>query len=219
VLNGYTNNKTLAEVYGPILCGTYTMKDGTEINPEEYSPYEQDLIEWVGTLTNKGKVLPKYVGDMYGNTTDGASADTWYSVWFRNHGIEVNRDRLPSGKVAAHRMQARTHSGRRKAVRWLLNRLVFADTIGARQALLALQNNSFPQPGRNGRIPESGMLRDGTTHFTSAIEYWAANMFMQDQLTQYNAQREKRQAAEAADEQAASSRIRSLGSRRIAEVA
>jgi len=96
---------------------------------------------------------------------------------------------LPSGKLAAHRTQARSMPGRRKAVRWLMPKLEFADTIGARKVLLALQNNSFTV-SKNGRIPEGGMFRDGTTHFTSAIEYWAANMYMQDQLMGYVAQQD-----------------------------
>ena len=186
VLNGYTNNKEITDFYGPLLAGTELDLNGEKVGEFRYTAHEYELMEWVASI---GGINAKFIGDMYGANQNGASADTWYSVWQRNHGIVVNRDRLPSGKLAAHRTQARSMPGRRKAVRWLMPKLEFADTIGARKVLLALQNNSFTV-SKNGRIPEGGMFRDGTTHFTSAIEYWAANMYMQDQLMGYVAQQD-----------------------------
>lgn len=188
LLNGYTNEKMYAAFYGPLLSGSRFDKNGVELvdvngvsidGEWAYTEREMELMEWVKSI---GGHKAKFIGDMYGNNKNGASADTWYSVWVRDHGIAINRDRLPDGKVAAHRMKARTHTGRRGAMRWILPKLVFADTIGARQALLALSNNSFAKPTASGRINESGMFRDKTTHFTSAIEYWAVNLQMQDEL-------------------------------------
>jgi hypothetical protein len=218
VLNGYTNNKVLADFYGPILCGSKITRDGEPV-AYDYTAYEDEFIEWMAEITNGGKELPQYVGDTYGNTQNGASADTWYSMWHKNHGIIVNRDRLPNGKANAARMQLRTHPGRRKALRWILPKLRFADTLGARQALLALQNNSFPKPARSGRIPEGGMLRDNTTHYTSALEYFAANTFYKDLLMQYNDKRMKQDAEREAGYASRQSRISHLGGRRTQEIA
>jgi hypothetical protein len=189
VLDGYTNRLLPAAFYGPILAGSKTdLLDELVTGEWEYGDREEELIAWVATFTD----TPQFIGDMHGANDNGASADTWYGVWNRNHGIVVNRDRLPSGKLAAHRMAARTHTGRRKSARWILPSVQFAGTIGARQALAMLQNNKLPRSPRSGKIPESGMLRDQTTHYTSAFEYWAANMDMQDQLMQYQNERQGR---------------------------
>lgn len=185
VLGGYTNNKQEAAFYGPIITGSLVDLSGKPIMGDwEYTPYDEEIISWMADLTDGAKTLPIYYGDTYGDNRQGASADSWYSVWRRNHGVRVNADRLPNGKVAAYRMQARTHVGRRKAMRWIMPRLRFGDSIGARQALVALQNNRLPEPSRSGKIPEHGMLRDKTTHYTSALEYWAVNRQMKDYLTQ-----------------------------------
>ena len=198
VLGGYTNNKEEAAFYGPMITGSwYRMENGVPIDLRtefSYSAHDEEFVLWLAELTNGGKELPKYIGDTYGDNRQGASADSWYSVWRRNHGVRVNADRLPSGKLAAHRMQARTHVGRRKAMRWIMPKLRFGDSIGARQVLIAIQNNQFPKPGRTGKIAESGMLRDKTTHYTSAMEFWAVNIEMQDQLLKFNQERDRNMA-------------------------
>ncbi len=212
VLNGYSNDRQIADFYGPMLSGSrFGVKQrdsqGKEFRKEiidtngisidgdwAYGEREMDLMLWVESV---GGAKAKFIGDMYGDHRNGASADTWYSVWAREHGIAVNRDRLPNNQVAAHRMRARTLDGRRKALRWILPKLVFADTVGARQVLHALQNNSFGKPSSSGRINESGMFRDKTTHFTSAVEYWAANLHMQHELyTGYDAREQRKRDRE-----------------------
>jgi hypothetical protein len=189
VLDGYTANKKDAAYFGPVLAGSrYNLKGEPITGDWDWDDRAEYLIEWVQQFV----APPKFVGDTYGDTKNGASADSWYSVWQRNHGIIVNRDRLPSGKLMAYRMQARTHVGRRNAARWILPSVEFANTTGAQQVLIAIQNNSFPKPGRTGKIPEQGMHRDTTTHYTAAFEYWAVNMDMQHQLTQYTNERNAR---------------------------
>lgn len=194
VLNGYTNRKMLADFYVPFLTGSYEdLETGERLDEVyNYTEYEQELIQW---LDGAGFSQAKFIGDLYGANNNGASADTWYSVWQKKAGIVVNRDRLPNGKVSAARNQARTLAGRRKAVRWILPNLVFGDTVGARQAHSALGNNVFDQ-SNNDRIPERGMKRDGTTHYTSAVEYFAANIYLQSELTKFNTQREKNREAQ-----------------------
>lgn len=191
VLDGYTNDKQITDFYGPILAGSKLDTNGVAVDGDwVYTDYEENFITWVGSI---GGVKAKFIGDTYGNNRNGASADSWYTVWLRNHGIRVNRDRTPSGQLMAAKNQARQMDGRRKAVRWISQNVVFSNTIGARKALLALQNNQF-EGGNNDKIRERGMKRDGTTHFTSAFEYWAANMYMQDLLLGYNEiQQERRE--------------------------
>lgn len=193
ILNGYTNRKMLADFYVPFLTGDYEdMETGEMLNDiYNYTDYEQDLIAWVASC---GFEKAKFIGDLYGNNNSGASADTWYSVWQKKAGVVVNRDRLPNGKVSAARNQSRTLSGRRKAVRWILPNLTFGDTVGARQAQSALGNNVFDQ-SNNDRLPERGMRRDGTTHYTSAIEYFAANIYLQSELTKFSEQRDRNREA------------------------
>jgi hypothetical protein len=196
VLDGYTNNLLPAAFYGPLITGDLVDTEGNPIaGPWQYTEWDLEKIAWVKSFAGR----PKYIGDTYGDNVQGASADSWYDVWRRNHNLEINVDRLPSGKLAAYRMAARTHVGRRKAARWILPSVDFADTVGARQVLHALQNNSFGRMPKSGKLPESGMLRDQTTHYTSAFEFWAVNMELMASLTLYNEDRTKRQESEERD--------------------
>ncbi len=214
IINGYTNARVPAAFYGPILTGKMHDTEGNLVEGDWfYSDYDLEMIDWVRNLGT----VPKYIGDMYGDNQNGASADTWYSVWLKQQGIRINTDRLPSGKLAAHRMIARSHPGRRDALKWIMPRLAFGGTLGARQVLVALQNNKFNKPTASGRISESGMLRDSTTHYTSAVEYWAANMKMQDQLMQYANDRQTRQSASGQDTRSRQTRY-GTGVRELQEI-
>jgi hypothetical protein len=196
VLDGYTNSNQEAAFYGPLLTGERVDVNGVPIAGDwQYGEEEDRWIDQMKAWGGKSAVT-RYIGDTYGENKSGASADSWYSVWRRNHQIAINIDRMPSGKLASYRMQARTHVGRRKSMRWWIPMVEFADTLGARKVLFAWQNNKFPKAMRSGRIPESGMLRDSTTHFTSAGEFLAANLDMQNQLLQYSRERQSRQELE-----------------------
>jgi hypothetical protein len=194
VINGYTNEKMPAAFYAGILAGTVVDLDG---NPLEdgfsYTDYDEEVMAWVRSV---GSEKFTYVGDMAGEQRNMAArnADSVYSVIRELVDIRVLADRTPTGKSSAYRMESRTHKGRREALKWLLPRLEFGDTVGARQALSALQNNRFSN-SRTGRIPESGMFRDGTTHFTSALEYWAVNIKADHDMSSFYESRAERQKA------------------------
>jgi len=162
VLEAYTNNRYVAAFYGTILTGE--AKSGEW----EYTDADLELMAWTKNLPGA-----TYYGDTYGTTKLGATADTWYSE-LRKFGIYVNTDRTPADKVTADKMKLRTHAGRREALRWLMPRLKFNDTPGCRQCLAALQQNQYDRTG--DKIGERGMKRDWTTHYTSAMEYFAAHI-------------------------------------------
>jgi hypothetical protein len=178
VINGYTNDHLEAAFYGCILKGEATDVKGLPVEGDWwFSPEDEEVMAWVKSLGIDPTKDIKYFGDMYGDTQNGATADTVYSVLRQRFNIRVLADRTPSGKCPAHKMRARTHKGRRESTRKILPRIAFGDTIGCRQALHALQNNRFPKASvSTGKIPEGGMLRDGTTHYTSSIEYFAVNI-------------------------------------------
>lgn len=207
VLNGYTNRKMLADFYIPFLTGSMTDLEGNDLDEQyRYTDYERELVAWAESVNIRDA---KFIGDLYGDNQSGAAADTWYGVWRKLGGIAVNRDRLPNGKAAAARMQARTLSGRRKALRWILPKLVFGDSVGARQVHMALANNVF-DTNNTDRIPERGMRRDGTTHYTSAVEYWAANMYLQSELLKFNASRNQNRVEQDREMPELRSRLQSI---------
>jgi len=167
VLDGYVNRRKPADFYGSILTGTL-------MNGEwDYTQADLDLMVWTMTL-------PKatYYGDTYGDNQMGASLDTFYGVLAKEpFKINVNRDRDAAGKVVASKMTYRTFKGRRDALRWLLPRLRFADTPGAADVLSALQQNRFQRhDGRDRTTEARGPIRDWTTHYVSALEYFAAHI-------------------------------------------
>jgi len=199
VINGYTNRLKPAAFYACILSGrVMDMNDQPITGDWELDAYDEEVMAWVRSI---GCEQFRYFGDMAGEQRSMAAsnADTVYTVIRELTDIRILADRTPTGKTPAYRMEARAHKGRREAMRWILPRLEFGDTVGCRQALYALQNNRFSD-SRTGRIAERGMFRDGTTHYTSALEYWAANLKIESDLsTFYESRAERQQAAAEAE--------------------
>lgn len=166
ILNSYVNRRMPADFYGTILTG--------EPGPGEWTYTEEDynLMAWV-------RNLPKatYYGDVYGDNTTGATLDSFYSR-LRKFGIHVNVDRMPGTEVTPYRQSARSFKGRREALRELLPQVEFADTVGSRRVLRALQEHRFRPDDRPTQSPPKTPLHDWTSHLVSALEYVAVNLRM-----------------------------------------
>ena len=216
VINGYTNNKLPAHFYAAIMSGHVVDLDGNPITGDfSFSDYDEEVMEWVRSLSESPPII--YWGDMAGEQRNMAArnADSVYSVIRDTVGIYVLADRTPTGKAMAYRMEARTHKGRREALRWLMPRIEWGDTVGCRQALYNLQNVRF-QNSRTGRIPESGMFRNETTHFTAAMEYWAVNIKAEADLAPHYETIAERAKAKKKDERG--SRVSRMGHHRLSGV-
>jgi hypothetical protein len=166
ILNSYVNRRLPADFYGSILTG--------EPTPGEWSYTEEDynLMAWV-------RLLPKatYYGDVYGDNTTGATLDSFYSR-LRKFGVHVNVDRMPGSEVTPYRQSARSFKGRREALREMLPQVAFADTVGSRRVLRALQEHRFRPDDRPSQSPPKTPLHDWTSHLVSALEYVAVNIRM-----------------------------------------
>lgn len=150
----------------------------TEADPDQwtYTDREYDLMAWTRTLPK-----PQFFGDTSGENTLGATKDTFYSRLIR-FGIPVNTDRYADGKAPAWKMQARTYSGRQKALGELLPRMDFADTWGGRLALTSLQNYRWPKTDKPRMSEPRTPLHDEYSHLSTAIEYVAVNLYLRRQI-------------------------------------
>ena len=165
VLDAFTDKGKPALFYASVINGV------AESGEWEYGEDAEDLMGWTA-------ILPRAVwyGDTYGASQMGGTMDSFYSE-LKKKKIYVNIDRLPNGKVPANKRRVRYLKGRREALRALIPRLRFADTPGSRMVLKALQNNRWPPDDGTGRISDStAPLRDWTTHFVQALEFFAANI-------------------------------------------
>lgn len=167
VLDGYFNKRMIADYYGTILNGRQ------EQGPWQYDERALELIQWV----NGCQMHPQYFGDTYGDQVNGATMDSFYDR-LRKRGIHVNVDRLPSGQISAYQDQARTHAGRRAALRELIPRMVFANTPGAQMMLRALQENQFKDDDRPVMFEAKVPLHDWTSHWVTCMEFVAVNLAM-----------------------------------------
>lgn len=167
VLDAYFNKRMVADYYGTILNGR------REEGPWQYDERAMELIQWV----NGCAMRPQYFGDTYGDQVNGATMDSFYDR-LRKRGIHVNVDRLPTGQISAYQMQARTHAGRRAALRELLPRMVFAHTPGAQMMLLALQENQFKDDDKPSMYEAKVPLHDWTSHWVTCMEFVAVNLAM-----------------------------------------
>lgn len=166
ILNSYVNRRMPADFYGTILTGTPTEGDW------QYTEQDYEIMAWTRSLPQ-----PTYYGDVYGDNTSGATLDSFYSR-LRRFGVHVNVDRVPGSDVTPYRMSARSFKGRREALREMLPTVEFADSVGSRRVLRALQENRFRPDDRPTQSAPKTPLHDWTSHLVSALEYVAVNIKM-----------------------------------------
>lgn len=136
--------------------------------------YQEREIAFARNVARMGRC--KYVGDTYGENTVGATKDSVYSRW-RRYGIHVNRDRKTGDGVTQTVKQGRTYKGRQEAMHETQARWRFGGTNGARLALKALKENTFPAEPDNPTMTEPQKpIHDWTTHYVSALEFLAVHI-------------------------------------------
>lgn len=173
VLDSYSKRNQPAAFYGCILTGFSQFLEVDKVEfPFHFDQRDQEFMEWT-----KGLPRTSIIGDTYGDNVNGATADSIYDVLrkppFR---LKINTDRTPSGDVSANQTVVRQFKGRREAMRRMIPRLTFADTMGARNVLRAMQEHKFAEDTGKGVTVSSRPLHDWTSHPVSAMEYWAATL-------------------------------------------
>src|SRR5690606_15834515 len=111
---------------------------------------------------------------------EAATMESFFSR-LQNYGIYAVRDRDQSGAVIQSKRAARSHRGRREALREILPRLRFANTPGAAKVLEALEMHRYKESDRAVQSEERTPLHDWTSHLCSALEYFAVNKVLERQ--------------------------------------
>jgi len=187
ILDSYQNKGKDADFYGTLL----SCCPDEEKFPDMYGEREHDFMDLLRQLPS-----PTYCGDVYGDTSNGATLDTFYSVLTKytvpgtadeyktgtyltadqiavGQSILVNRDRLGNKDRGMYRKQRSTFKGRQQCVHELSQGLRFSARPGAVFAHRCVTNHRF-KPPTSGTITEpSAPIHDWTSHVMQAIEFWA----------------------------------------------
>jgi hypothetical protein len=170
VVDGYSSSGKPADYYGTVIVG---------IPEPGLWDYDSEAYRIMG-FTKDRKAGTTY-GDMSGFNQEAATMDSVYAR-LAKYGIHVTRDRLKDGKISQSRRVARSHKGRREAMRDLWPRLRFADTDGARRVLEAMKMHRY-KPGDKAVMSEEKVpLHDWTSHFASCLEFYAVNKMLERQI-------------------------------------
>jgi hypothetical protein len=192
VLDSYERRNQPAAFYGCIITGYSHFIEAEQVSyPFPFSERDEEIMQWTRTLPRVN-----IVGDSYGDNSSGATGDSVYDVLRRPpFRLKINTDRTPQGDVSAHQKVVRQFKGRREALRRLLPYIRFADTMGARTVLRALQQNKFDEDSGNSVTEASRPLHDWTSHYVSALEFWAATLESRRMIKQTKQGQLERQAA------------------------
>lgn len=189
VLDAYQNRGKDAEFYGTIITGE--PREG----PWQYTDDDLRFMEWTRTLP-KGYYTSggHFYGDVSGHNVTGATYDSFYSVLEQKFGVRINKDRMVDGSLIGYRKEARTHKGRREALREILPSFRFCVTPGARFALRCLQENRFPAESGKSMTEAKAAIHDQTSHMTTAFEYFAVHRKLSHGLIEFSKKRAERKA-------------------------
>lgn len=169
VLDAYQNKGVEAAFYGTLLAA----EPDEERFPGMYREREWAFMELLRELP-----APSYMGDTYGDTSNGATMDTFYTVIARftdPHGQRIlfNRDRTGGKDLSMYQELSRRPKGRREALGSRVPLLRFSARPGAQFALSCLKSHQF-KPDTPGMLTESSTARhDWTSHVVQALEFWS----------------------------------------------
>jgi hypothetical protein len=173
VLDSFVRRSQVAAFYGCIITGHWQFLD----TPGVQFPFIQDFTERDYAIMTWTRELPRtdIVGDSYGDNVSGTSGDSVYDVLrkapFR---LRINTDRTPQGEVSANKRVVRQFKGRREALRPMLANFRFANTLGARNVLRALQEHKFVEETGKSVSEMTKPKHDWTSHYVSALEFFAS---------------------------------------------
>ena len=170
VLDAYQNSKVDAPFYASLLAAD----PDEERYPNMYGEREWEFMDLIRNIPG-----PTYVGDTYGDTSNGATMDTFYTVISRytnpqGSRIVFNRDRLGNKDKGMYTKSLTTFRGRRESLMEYIPRFRFSDASGAVFAHRALKSNRYkPQIDRGAMSEPKTPLHDWTSHIVQALEFWA----------------------------------------------
>jgi len=169
VLDSYQNSGMDADFYGTLLSG----KPDEEKYAGQYGDREHAFMDLIRSLP-----APTYCGDVYGDTSNGATLDTFYSVLLRYENpqgerITVNRDRMGNKDRGMYAKARNTFKGRQQCFHELSQGMRFAGRPGAVFAHKCVKNHRFKPLDKPVMSEPSTPLHDWTSHVMQAIEFWA----------------------------------------------
>lgn len=181
VLDSYQNKGKDADFYGTILSGC----PDEDKFPGLYGDREHDFMDLVRHLP-----APTYCGDVYGDTSNGATLDTFYSVLLRYENpqgerITVNRDRLGNKDRGMYAKSRNTFKGRQQCVHELSPGMRFSARPGGVFAHKCVKNHRFKPQDRPVMAEPSTPLHDWTSHVMQAIEFWAVYKKTRTEVAKY----------------------------------
>ena len=186
VIGAYESHGKPAAFYATIIKGE---PDFTA--PWEYSNSDLDFMEWTSKLPTSYLRNASFFGDVSGHSVFGATMDSFYSV-LEQHGIHVNKDRMPDGQAVGFRREARTHKGRQEALRGILPNFIFSNDHNAPYALKCLQENRYPDETGNAMNEAQAAKHDDTSHIVTAIEYFAVHRKLAHSMDALSEKRKKK---------------------------
>jgi hypothetical protein len=173
VLDSYSNSGKPADFYGTILTGK------PESGQWEYDMEALRIMDWT-----RNRPRATVYGDVAGWNQEAATMESFFSR-LQKYEIYAVRDRDQGGHVIQSKRAARSHRGRREALREIMPRLRFANTPGAAKVLEALEMHRYKEADRAVQSEERTPLHDWTSHLTSALEYFAVNKVLERQITEH----------------------------------
>lgn len=169
ILDAYQNKGKDADFYGTLLSG----EPDEDKFPGMYGDREHDFMELLKQLP-----APTYTGDVYGDTSNGVTLDTFYGVLgaYENpqgERILVNRDRLGNKDKGMYRRHRSTFKGRQQCVHELSHGMRFSARPGAVFAHRCLTSHRYKPPTAGTITEPSAPIHDWSSHVVQAIEFWA----------------------------------------------
>lgn len=168
VIDSYQNKGKDADFYGTLLSAT----PDEDKFPGYYGPKEHAFMDLIRELPG-----PTYCGDVYGDTSNAATLETFYSVIGKytnpqGERIYINRDRSGNKDKGMYRKARSTFLGRQQCVHELSYGMRFATTTGAQFALSCLRAHRNKPQDRPMMTEPATPLHDWTSHVVQAIEFW-----------------------------------------------
>lgn len=169
VLDSYQNKGKDADFYGTLLSAT----------PDEdkfkgmYGHKEYEFMELMKILPG-----PTYCGDVYGDTSNAATLETFYTVIGKytnpqGERIFINRDRNNKKDKGMYRRDRSTYLGRQQCVHELSHGMRFASRPGATFVLSCFRSHRNKPQDRPTMTEPGTPLHDWTSHAVQAVEFWA----------------------------------------------
>ena len=169
ILDSYQNKGKDADFYGTLLAGAPDDEKFAGL----YSYREHEFMDLIRDIP-----APTYTGDTYGDSSNGATLETFYSVigkYTNPQGakININRDRFGQKDRGMYARSRNTFKGRQQCLHEVAHHLCFSARPGGQFAYKCLKNHRFkPDDGRGLLSEPSATIHDWTSHITQAIEFW-----------------------------------------------